>query len=148
MEKLEAQLTVIQQLLSAFVFPDKTSIPIEDLISISVPKQSSSAASTRHVTPILDAASPSLNSDVIPNEEFTYKSITINYAKRLIDSTSCNRKNSDKNVNKWRAHSVTFYNNDKLIIKEWFQTLLKVLSGKENYFDEFASTQNGVVDSF
>lgn len=114
-----------------FVFLGKKCIPIEDCISISVPKQCSKASIRHESIKIIDATSPVLN------EEFTHKSITINYVKRLIDSTSCDSQNADKNVNKWRKHSVTFYNNDKMIVKEWFDTLSKVLSGKEMNFNEF-----------
>lgn len=103
---------------------NKCCIPIEDLISVSLPKQRKITSQSQGF-PVIDSASPSLNSDVIPNEEFTYKSFTINYAKRLID---VEQGTADKDVNKWRTHSLTLHNNDKMIVKEWFDTLSKVLS--------------------
>jgi hypothetical protein len=118
----------------SFYCVEKSCVSIEDLISISVPKRQNSPTPHYQVFPVLDTTSPSINSnDNIPNEELNYKSLTINYAKRLIDShceqgsasTTCN------NVNKWRVHSITLYNNDKLIVKEWYDTLSKLLNGKE-----------------
>lgn len=114
----------------SFTIAGKTCIPVEDLISISVQKPRNSSLS-HQVFPVLDAASPSLNAD-ISNDEFNYKSFTINYAKRLIDSI-CEQGSASttcKNVNKWRIRSITLYNNDKMIVKEWFDTLSKVLNGK------------------
>lgn len=82
---------------------------------------------------MLDATSPSLNSDDnIPNSEISYKSLTINYAKRLTQQ-KCVKGTSggNSNANKWRNQSVTLYNNDKMIIKEWYDTLSRLLNGKE-----------------
>lgn len=106
-------------------FVGKTCIPIEDLISVQ--KKETSPPRSQQVFPVLDATSPSLNS----NEDFNCKSFTINYAKRLIDDHKCeqgNTSSSSKNVNKWRVHSITLYNNDKMIVKEWFDTLSKILN--------------------
>lgn len=108
--------------------PDKTSIPVEDLISISVPKALNS--SQTHY-PVLDATSPSLN-DVAPNEDFNHKSFTVNYAKRLKElDGEHGSAGSCKDVNKWRIHNITLYNNDKMIVKEWYDTLSKVLNGEQ-----------------
>lgn len=115
----------------SLVFVGKTSIPVEDIISVQ--KQRTSSTPTHgQVFPILDASSPSLNSD--SDEEC--KSFTINYAKRLIDPRKCEQgstSSSSKKVNKWRIHSITLYNNDKMIVKEWFTTLTKILNGKHKF---------------
>lgn len=76
-----------------------------------------------------------------------YTTITINFAKRLIDQqisaddgTSVGGTSSgigsNADVNKWRIQSVTLVNNDKLIVREWFETLTKILDGESilNYF--------------
>jgi hypothetical protein len=111
---------------------EKTCVPIEDLISVSVPKRQNSPTTHHQVFPVLDATSPSINSsDNLPNEEFDYKSFTINYAKRLIDSQCEQGSATCNNVNKWRVHSITLYNNDKMIVKEWFDTLSRLLNGEE-----------------
>lgn len=93
-----------------------------------MPKRSGVPA-PHQVFPVLDATSPSLNDHPLPNEEFTHKSFTINYAKRLIDSQCVQGSASD--INNWRIHSVTLYNNDKMIVKEWFDTLTRLLNGEE-----------------
>lgn len=105
---------------------------MEDVISVQ--KQRTSAVPTHGqlVFPVLDATSPSLNS-TSSNEEFNCKSFTINYAKRLIGQPKCEQgstSSSCKNVNKWRVHSITLYNNDKMIVKEWYDTLSKILNGE------------------
>lgn len=107
---------------------------MEDLISVSVhQRHNSSPSHGQQVFPVLDATSPSLNSNHIPNEEFNYKSFTINYAKRLIDP-QCeqgNAANTCGSVNTWRIHRTTLFNNDKMIVKEWFDTLTKILNGEK-----------------
>lgn len=111
-------------------------MPIEDLISVSVPNQHNFPATLHQVFPAHDATSPSINSnEKIPNEEFNYKSLTINYAKRLIDSRSEPGSTSStcNNFNKWRVLSLTLFNNDKLILKEWYDTLSELLNGEELY---------------
>lgn len=109
---------------------------MEDIVSISVTKhRNTSPSHGQQVFPVLDATSPSLNShprDVIPNEDFDYKSFTVNYAKRLIEPT-CERGSSPggcKDANIWRVHSITLFNSDKMIVKEWYDTLTKILNGK------------------
>jgi hypothetical protein len=105
---------------------------VEDLISVQKQPISSVPTHGQQVFPVLDASSPSLNST--SNEEFNCKSLTINYAKRLIEPQKCEQQGSTssscKNVNKWRVHSITLYNNDKMIVKEWFDTLSKILNGE------------------
>lgn len=78
--------------------------------------------------PVLDATSPSLNNDVISSADFSHKSFTINYAKRLID-LPLDGIGSSSDVNKWRVHSITLLNNDPMIVKEWFETLTRTLNG-------------------
>lgn len=122
----------ITELFSSPFAAGKTCIPVEDLISISVQKQRNSSTSSQ-VFPVLDATSPSLNPhDPISNEEFTFKSFTINYASRLFDP-QCEQgsgANTCGDINKWRIHNVTLFNDDKMIVKEWYDTLSKLLNGK------------------
>lgn len=125
-----------------FFFAGKTCIPVEDIISVHTPRnQSTSSPSSRgqqQIYPVLDATSPSLNgSDDFrsSNSEFNYKSITVNYAKRCIDPTDCGSEQGScsSSINKWRIHTVTLFNNDCMIVKEWYDTLTKILNG-ENFF--------------
>lgn len=105
---------------------------MEDLISVSLQKPRSAPSHGQQVFPVLDAASPSLNSNDIPNEEFNYESFTINYAKRLIDPhyEQGSAAGTCKSINTWRIQSITLLNNDKMIVKEWYDTLSKILNGK------------------
>lgn len=107
-------------------------------MSVCYPKRKNSASVTpsspQQVFPITPNASASTNitpSDI--NED--YRCFNINYAKPVINpkvqeggdkkkSTSC------KNGNIWRIYSITMYNNDKYIIKEWHDMLTKILNGE------------------
>lgn len=126
-EKQQMQFTIFPLFLLA---DTKICIPVEDWISITVQKQRN-ASSGQQIYPVLDATSPSLNSNDIPHTEFIHKSFTFNYAKRLTDHKYDQGNSSEANGNKWRIQSVTFYNNDRLIVKEWFDTLTKILNGEE-----------------
>lgn len=125
---------------------DKTTIPIEDVISVvkqttTSPRHSASLAKSQ---PVLDATSTSINNSFgsISSINVTaedYKTITVNYAKRLIDQrtspddgTNVSDKGGASNgdVNKWRIQSITLFNNDKLIVREWYETLTKILDGE------------------
>lgn len=137
--------------LRLFLCTGKISIPIHDVISVSYPKRKNSSASaspqhTQQVFPIPNSPT-SINSIEIENnsgslsqaEEF--RCFTINYAKRCIDPKvqevgRASSKKSCNNVNIWRVHSITLHNNDKYIIKEWHDTLSKILSCKYRSWDE------------
>jgi hypothetical protein len=120
----------------------KTSIPIEDIISVKKEKiRNSSLGQSQTTLSVLDATLPSVNSSDSPSNSSSasedYKTITINYAKRLIDPNSEQGNSCSEDVNKWRIHSITLFNNDKLIVREWFETLTKILNGEliaENIF--------------
>jgi hypothetical protein len=114
---------------------DKTSIPIADIISVEKEKiRTSSLGHSQTTLSELDAASPSVNSSDLPSNSSSasedYKTITINYAKRLIDPNSEQANSSSEDVNKWRIHSITLFNNDKLIVREWYETLTKIFNGE------------------
>lgn len=119
------------------------SIQIEDIVSVCYPKRknSSSASSTspQQVFPIPNgstATSPSINTtDIAVQIAEDYRCFTINYAKRVIDpkvQDGSNGKKSTKtgkSANSWRIYSITMYNSDKYIIKEWHDMLTKILKG-------------------
>jgi hypothetical protein len=108
----------------------KVSIPIEDVISVCYPKHKNQPSSPQQVFPTQNGSPTSPPIDVIED----FRSININYAKRITDpkvqeggegaSKTC------KNQNIWRIYGITMHNNDKYIIKEWHDTLTKILSGK------------------
>ncbi|KAG5673455.1 hypothetical protein PVAND_003501 [Polypedilum vanderplanki] len=105
----------------------KVIIPIHDVISVCYPKRKSSQP-TPQVTPSL--TSPQHTQQIYHDANDDNRSITINYAKRCIDPKVESGKSS-KNCgdrNKWRIHSVTLHSNDKYIIKEWHDTLNKILN--------------------
>lgn len=124
---------------------------IDDVISVVKHTASSATSTPRHAASLaqsqqaLDNASPSINSvgsiSSINVHAEDYTTITINFAKRLIDQqisaddgTSVGGTSSgigsNADVNKWRIQSVTLVNNDKLIVREWFETLTKILDGE------------------
>ncbi|KAL7021352.1 hypothetical protein ACKWTF_011845 [Chironomus riparius] len=120
---------------------NKISIPIHDVISVSYPnrKNSSTTSTPQHTQqafPVLNTTT-SYNSVEIQNNSINnvddFRCFTINYAKRCIDPKvqdvgSASSKKSCHNINNWRIHSITLHNNDKYIIKEWHDTLSKILN--------------------
>lgn len=102
-------------------------------------KNSSTISSPQHTQqafPVLNT-STSINSVEAQNKSSKniddFRCFTINYAKRCIDPKvqdvgSASSKKSCHNINNWRIHSITLHNNDKYIIKEWHDTLSKILN--------------------
>lgn len=130
----------------------KISIPIHDVISVSYPNRKNTHASstltspqhTQQVFPVLNS-STSINSVEIQNKNNNinssstnvddFRCFTINYAKRCIDPKvqdigRGSSKKSCQNVNIWRIHSITLHNNDKYIVKEWYDTLSSILNSE------------------
>lgn len=139
-------------LLLFFSHSGKISIPICDVISVCYPKRKNSSSSSlpqspslstppqqqQHVYPVVNGQSPSLNgteNNNSFNDADDCRCFTINYAKRNIDpkvqdSGNQGSKKACQNINVWRVHSITLHNNDKFIIREWHDTLLKILNCK------------------
>lgn len=122
------------------IFLGKISIPISDVVSVSYPKKKSSSTpitpslTPQHTQPVpISNGSPTQPS----NEIEDFRCFTINYAKRSIDpkvqDVGAKSKSSSKNSNIWRIYSITLHNNDKSIIKEWHDSLAKILKCELTY---------------
>lgn len=123
-------------------------IQIEDIVSVCYPKRKNSSnaplTSPQQVFPIPNGStttttSPSINTtDIAVEIAEDYRCFNINYAKRVIDpkvqegSDGKKSTKTGKSANSWRIYSITMYNSDKYIIKEWHDMLTKIINGKLN----------------
>jgi hypothetical protein len=95
------------------------------------------SSQSHQVYPVLNnspqSSSSSPQRNAIEVEYENYRCFIINYAKRNIDlkvQEGGKSSKTSRDANIWRVHSITLHNDDKNIVKEWYNELNKILGSK------------------